>query len=145
MWFKGWWNRCTYSSTQFLVGLTYIANRPSLTSFSARYGVRAPPRLSTNMYGSSSDRFHHRVSPNTSYGGILVGHKLCRLHRGRGWKTWFVEPTKLTPCASGRFPGGTPLFGRCLGCLVSIRHSRSARRPGETFPSKSILTRRGLE
>ena len=32
------------------------------------------------------------------YGG--TGHKFCRLHRGRGWQTSLVEPTKLMPCTS---------------------------------------------
>jgi len=32
------------------------------------------------------------------YGG--TGHKFCRLHRGCGWQTSLVEPTKLMLCTS---------------------------------------------
>ena len=35
------------------------------------------------------------------YGG--TGHKFCGLHRGCGWQTSFVEPTKLMPCTSVEF------------------------------------------
>ena len=35
---------------------------------------------------------------SNDYGGTAC--KFCRLHRGGGWQSWFVEPTKLTHYSS---------------------------------------------
>ena len=159
----------TYSSTCFLEGPIYIANYASIVDFSARYPLvcqvlrpgnlvkkisnlakkitgsgKCPSLTGNKLQGLQTETCYHRFLGRSDRlrdtGSRVTYHRVL---------TSALDFPGLTLChqrppnTTSGFLAVLPLPG--FGPHVLIRHSRSLRCLGETFPFKSILTRGGLE